>query len=114
MSCDVVITASGAPAMRDRASGEIMHPGTGAAVEPVELYVLPSRLEARLRAPDDGAENGGAPLVVLDAGLGAASNAIAAWRLTRVETTCAARSSARTLASAPRYFPIGVRTASTT
>jgi queuine tRNA-ribosyltransferase len=43
-------------------------------VESQELYVAPSRLAARLEA-------GGAPLVVLDVGLGAASNALAAWRL---------------------------------
>ncbi len=75
MKCDVVLTRSGAPAMRDRASGEVMHPGTGPGVEPRELYVLPSRLEARLRAGGDD------DLVLLDVGLGAASNAIAAWRV---------------------------------
>jgi queuine tRNA-ribosyltransferase len=72
--CEVVTTRTGALAMRDRASGEIMHPGTGPREEPVELYVTPSRLAARL----SGGE--GAPLVLLDVGLGAASNAIAAWR----------------------------------
>lgn len=77
MSCEVVITSSGAPAMRDVASGEVMHPGTGPGVEPVELYVTPSRLTERLC--DERA--GGAPLVLLDVGLGAASNAIAAWRV---------------------------------
>jgi hypothetical protein len=48
VSCEVVITSSGAPAMRDIASGEVMHPGTGPGVEPLELYVAPSRLAARL------------------------------------------------------------------
>jgi queuine tRNA-ribosyltransferase len=66
--------------MRDRASGEVMHPGTGPGVEPRELYVLPSRLEARLRA-GGGAREGSGDLVLLDVGLGAASNAIAAWRV---------------------------------
>ena len=79
--CDVVITSSGAPAMRDCASGEVMHPGTGPGVEPTALYVVPSRLEARLRN-EPGLRTLGteaAPLVLLDVGLGAASNAIAAW-----------------------------------
>ena len=77
MKCEVVLTRSGAPAMRDRASGEVMHPGTGPGVEPQALYVVPSHLEARLRASGDA----GANLVLLDVGLGAASNAIAAWRV---------------------------------
>jgi queuine tRNA-ribosyltransferase len=78
VSVEVVITSSGAPAMRDVACGEVMHPGTGPGVEPDELYVAPSRLEARLR---DDANGAGEPLVLLDVGLGAASNAIAAWRV---------------------------------
>ncbi len=77
MSCEVVITSSGAPAMRDVASGEVMHPGTGPGVEPDELYVTPSRLTARLCDPRGEGSN----LVLLDVGLGAASNAIAAWRV---------------------------------
>jgi queuine tRNA-ribosyltransferase len=74
MKCEVVLTRSGAPAMRDRASGEVMHPGTGPGVEPQALYVVPSRLDARLRDAGDD-------LVLLDVGLGAASNAVAAWRV---------------------------------
>ena len=77
MRCEVVITKSGAPAMRDIASGEVMHPGTGPGVEPKELYVSPSRLVERLSDP----RAGGSSLVLLDVGLGAASNAIAAWRV---------------------------------
>jgi queuine tRNA-ribosyltransferase len=79
MKCEVVLTRSGAPAMRDRASGEIMHPGTGPGVEPQALYVVPSNLDARLRARHAPAPS--EPLVLLDVGLGAASNAIAAWRV---------------------------------
>lgn len=75
MSVDVVITSSGAPAMRDLASGEVMHPGTGPGVEPIELYVEPSRLASRLQGGSSG------DFVLLDVGLGAASNAIAAWRV---------------------------------
>ena len=77
MKCEVILTRSGAPAMRDRASGEVMHPGTGPGVEPQALYVVPSRLDARLRESDDGRGD----LVLLDVGLGAASNAVAAWRV---------------------------------
>lgn len=88
--CEVITTSSGARAMRDRACGEVMHPGTGPGVEPRALYVEPSRLEARLRGGSDvrvasavSAEHVGAQgnLVLLDVGLGAASNAIAAWRV---------------------------------
>lgn len=75
-SCEVVATKSGIPVILHRASGEVMHPGTGPAVEARDLYVIPSRLEERLRRPppDD-------PLVLFDVGLGAASNAIAAWQV---------------------------------
>jgi queuine tRNA-ribosyltransferase len=73
LDCEVVVTRSGVTAVRDRASGEIMHP-MGPALEANEVYVAPSRLEARLR-------EGGPPLVLLDVGLGAGSNAIAAWRI---------------------------------
>lgn len=76
-SCEVVATRSGIPAILHRASGEVMHPGTGPAVEARELYVLPSRLEERLR---EGSSSE-APLVLFDVGLGAASNAIGAWRV---------------------------------
>ena len=79
MKCEVILTRSGAPAMRDRASGEVMHPGTGPGVEPQALYVVPSRLDARLR--DTGRYHASDDLVLLDVGLGAASNAVAAWRV---------------------------------
>ncbi len=72
--CDVVTTRRGARAMRDRATGELMHPVVGPLVEAEALYVAPSRLEARL------AEGGPEPLVLLEVGLGAGSNAIAAWK----------------------------------
>lgn len=80
MSFEVVATRSGAPAVRDRATGEVMHPGGGPMVEASELYILPSRLEARLRATGE-AGSPASVLVLLDVGLGAASNAIAAWGL---------------------------------
>ena len=61
--------------MLDRATGEVMHPVVGPAVESVRLYIEPARLAARLSQPGDD------PLVLLDVGLGAGSNASAAWRL---------------------------------
>lgn len=70
--------------MKDGATGEIMHCGTGPFVEPYELYVRPSRLEGRLN-------EGGEPLVLLDVGLGAASNALAAWRVSEAAPATARR-----------------------
>lgn len=75
LSCEVVLTRSGAPAMLDRMSGEVMHPVVGPLVEAQRLYVVPAQLEQRLRAP------GRDPVVLLDIGLGAGSNAAAAIRL---------------------------------
>jgi queuine tRNA-ribosyltransferase len=75
---DVVTTRSGARAIRDRATGELMHPVVGPVVEAEHLYVVPSRLVARLGSDER------APLVLLDVGLGAGSNAIAAWKAATV------------------------------
>ncbi|CAN5925219.1 hypothetical protein BH11MYX4_BH11MYX4_44680 [soil metagenome] len=71
---EVVTLKSGVRAIRDCASGQIMHCGTGPAVESRAIYVEPSRLAARLATAGD-------PLVVFDVGLGAASNALAAWHV---------------------------------
>lgn len=79
LDCEVVTTRSGAPAVRDRVTGEIMHPLVGPRVEAGQLYVGPSKLAARLGAPTGPGASG--PLVLLDVGLGAGSNAIAAWEL---------------------------------
>jgi queuine tRNA-ribosyltransferase len=70
---EVVITRSGAKAIRDKLTGELMHPVVGPLIEAERLYVGPSRLRERLV---DGAKD---PLVLLDVGLGAGSNAIAAF-----------------------------------
>jgi queuine tRNA-ribosyltransferase len=71
---EVVRTRSGAWAMLDRQSGEVMHPIDGPCVEAERLYVAASGLERRLCEADPS------PLVVLDVGLGAGSNAAAALR----------------------------------
>jgi queuine tRNA-ribosyltransferase len=71
---EVVRIRSGAWAMLDRASGEVMHPIEGPCVEAERLYVAASGMERRLGEADPS------PLVVLDVGLGAGSNAAAALR----------------------------------
>lgn len=73
LDCEVVATRDGTPAMYDRATGELMH-RTGPLSESQRLYVDAARLSARLGAAQ------AAPLVVLDVGLGAGSNALAALR----------------------------------
>jgi queuine tRNA-ribosyltransferase len=75
LDCEVVQTRTGAVAIRDRITGELMHPVVGPLVEAEQLYLGPSKLETRLRA--GGTDR---PLCLLDIGLGAGSNAIAAWR----------------------------------
>lgn len=70
----MVTLAAGSLAIKDCASGQVMHCGSGPGVEPDAIYVYPSRLAARLA-------EGGAPLVLFDVGLGAASNALAARRV---------------------------------
>ncbi len=72
LDCEVVVTRGGARAMLDRKTGEVMHPGVGPLAEARSLYVGAARLHERLHAP------GHAPLVLLDVGLGAGSNAAAA------------------------------------
>ena len=72
---EVVTTRGGARAVRDRETGELMHPVVGPLVEAEQLYVAASKLEARLREPRAEA------LVLLDVGLGAGSNALAAWKV---------------------------------
>ncbi|HEX3771998.1 MAG TPA: MnmC family methyltransferase [Polyangiaceae bacterium] len=77
---EVVKTRGGAAAMLDKKTGEVMHPLTGPLEEPAALYVGPSRLEARLGSGSDA-------LVLLDVGLGAGSNAIAAWAASEGRST---------------------------
>ena len=80
----MVTLPGGARAIRDCASGQVMHYGTGPATEPDAIYVVPSRLGARLG-------EGGASLVLFDVGLGAASNALAAWRVSEAASSSARR-----------------------
>jgi len=74
LNCEIVLTRSGAPAVVDRNTGEVMHPVVGPVVEAGQLYVEPSRLVQRLQEGSSGA------LVLADVGLGAGSNAIAAFQ----------------------------------
>ncbi len=85
MSHEVVRTRGGALAMRSLDAGEVMHPGVGPLVEAERLYVDQSQLEDRLRAREHDA------LVVLDVGLGAGSNALAARSVSERLTESAAR-----------------------
>jgi queuine tRNA-ribosyltransferase len=62
--------------IRDRISGEVMHPVSDPSQEARLLYVEQARLIERLRDAHEAPN--GAPLVVWDVGLGAAANAMAA------------------------------------
>jgi len=77
---EVVITRSGAKAIRDKLCGELMHPVVGPQVEAARLYLEPSNLLTRLATARE-------PLVLFDVGLGAGSNAIAAWHASEGRNT---------------------------
>ena len=66
---EVIAVRNGAAAVRDLETGEIMHPVIGARKEAEALYARQSRLDERLATQ---------PIVLLDIGLGAGSNALAA------------------------------------
>jgi queuine tRNA-ribosyltransferase len=74
-SFEVVRTFAGHCAVLDHETREVMHPVVGPVRESEQLYVGPSRLVQRLR---DARSPGS--LVLLDVGLGAGSNALAAIR----------------------------------
>lgn len=82
---EVVTTRGGHRAMLDHAVGEVMHPGSGPAVEARRLYCEPARLAERLMQGGEG------PLVLWDVGLGAGSNAVAAWRVSEALPASARR-----------------------
>ncbi|HEY6880641.1 MAG TPA: MnmC family methyltransferase [Polyangiales bacterium] len=73
-SFELVQTPSGALALHDLETGETMHPN-GPALESARLYVEPSRLRERLQ------HSSVKPLTLLDVGLGAGTNALAALRV---------------------------------
>lgn len=73
---ELVTLRNGARAVRDRLSGEVMHPSVGPWAEATRLYVEQTRLAERLRLP-------GEPLRILDVGLGAGTNALAALEAAR-------------------------------
>lgn len=71
---EIVRTEQGALALRCMRTGEVMHPGAGALAEAQQLYVEPAQLARRLAQPVPE------PLVLLDVGLGAGTNAALALR----------------------------------
>lgn len=79
----LVRTRSGALAMRSLIADEVMHPGVGPLEEAQRLYVGQAHLGARLRASGSRAGESVAPhqarLVLFDVGMGAGSNAAAAF-----------------------------------
>ena len=71
---EVVTSQRGFSSIRQKSSGEVMHPVGNPMDEARRLYVDQSCLEARLRV------SGAPELVIWDVGLGAATNAMAAIR----------------------------------
>lgn len=69
---EIVTTTGGATAIRDAATGEVMHPVVGPLIEAQALYVEPSQIASRF------ARTEASTFRVLDVGLGAGSNAMAA------------------------------------
>lgn len=91
MNHEVVRTRGGALAVRALAEGEVMHPGVGPAVEAEQLYVRQSRLTERLQAGAGSSVAAPGVLTVFDVGLGAGSNALAAWRASESAPAACAR-----------------------
>jgi tRNA U34 5-methylaminomethyl-2-thiouridine-forming methyltransferase MnmC len=69
---DIITLRCGARAVRHVGHGEVMHPAGGPWEEANRLYVTQANLEERLKTARS------APLKILDVGLGAAANAVAA------------------------------------
>lgn len=84
-SHELVRTRAGIWAIRSCDAGEVMHPGVGPVVEAEALYVQQSRLSERLQTADRS------PLTLFDIGLGAGSNALAAWQASERAPLSAAR-----------------------
>lgn len=85
MTCTLEQTRQGAWVVRDLEAGEVMHPGVGPREEAERLYVQQSRLPQRLR------DASGKTFVLFDVGLGAGSNALAAWQASADAPSEAAR-----------------------
>lgn len=84
MTCEVVQLRTGIWAIRDLDAGEVMHPGVGPLVEAEQLYVRQSNLAGRLVSSQGR-------LVLFDVGLGAGSNALAAWLVSQAAPQNAAQ-----------------------
>jgi queuine tRNA-ribosyltransferase len=74
---ELITLRNGSRAVRHRGHGEVMHPSVGPWAEANRLYVEQGKLVELLQQPNL------APLVVLDVGLGAATNAVAALACAR-------------------------------
>jgi queuine tRNA-ribosyltransferase len=85
MSHEVVRTRKGLAAIRSLDAGEVMHPGVGPLVEAEQLYVRQARVAERLQTTV------GRNLVLFDVGMGAGSNAVAAWIASERAPASAAR-----------------------
>lgn len=73
---ELVTLRNGSRAVRHTGHGEVMHPSVGPWLEAQRLYVEQCELARRLQGKGD-------PLVLLDVGLGAATNAVAALTCAR-------------------------------
>lgn len=71
---EVLLTREGHHVIRQKSSGESMHPTGAPEAEAEVVYIKPSRLRERVTAAEE------APLVLWDVGLGAAHNAMAVIR----------------------------------
>lgn len=76
---DVITLRNGARAVRHVGHGEVMHPAGGPWEEANRLYVTQANLAERLKIARS------APLKILDVGLGAAANAVAALECAKAQ-----------------------------
>ena len=90
---ELVTLRNGSRAVRHTGHGEVMHPSVGPWLEAQRLYVEQGQLAERLQSGD------AQPLVLLDVGLGAATNAVAAL-------TCARALAGRTRALTVYSFEV--------
>ena len=74
---ELITLRNGHRAVREKTSGEVMHPSVGPWDEANRLYVEQSKLSQRLQSDSTD------PVVLYDVGLGAAANAVAALTCAR-------------------------------